>query len=492
MIAGGRSPATDTAEVIDLSESPLVWNYIQPMSWPRIQLSAVLLPTGKVLVLGGAQTDNVASTAALAADLYDPDTGTRVPAGTAAVPRMYHSVALLLPDGRVWVAGSNPARGVWEPVMEVYSPAYLFAADGSPAVRPTILGAPGVVGYGASFDIATPNTNITSVVLVRPGAPTHAFDMEQRLVSLDFQSGSGKITATAPPHGNVAPPGYYMLFLVNSSGVPSVATFVQLSPTPANQPPTGTILTPAADVTIAAGQSVTFSGDAVDHDGTIASYTWIFPGGTPRTSSSQNPTAVVFPTVGTYTISLTAVDDVGANDPSPPTRTVSVLQGFNLTTATAGGGAGTVISGDGKIACPGDCSERYAAGTPVVLTATATGGSTFAGWSGACTNTSPTCSVTMTADRQVSATFNPVAPTTFTLTVSKSGNGALTSGDGKIICPGDCSELYMAGTPVTLTAVPGKGAVFAGWSGGGCGPLPTCTVSMTTNTAVSARFVKGK
>jgi Galactose oxidase-like, Early set domain/Glyoxal oxidase N-terminus/PKD domain/Divergent InlB B-repeat domain len=489
MIAGGRSPATDTVEVIDLSEPSPVWNFVQPMSWPRIQLSAVLLPTGKVLVLGGAETDNVASTAALAADLYDPDTGTRVPAGMAAFPRMYHSVALLLPDGRVWAAGSNPARGVWEPRMEVYSPAYLFAADGSPAARPTISGSPGVVGYGTSFDVATPNTDIASVVLIRPGAPTHAFDMEQRLVTLAFQPGSGKVTATAPPDGNVAPPGYYMLFLVNSFGVPSFATFVQLSPTPANQPPAGTILTPASDVTIAAGQSLTFSGEGIDPDGAIASRSWIFPGGTPGTSSAEDPGAVTFPTVGTYTVSLTVVDNDGANDPSPPTRTVSVVPGFTLTAATAGGGTGTVTSGDGKIVCPGDCSELYAEGAQVTLTAAGTGDSTFGGWSGACSSTTPTCTVTMTIDGQVSATFNPATSTAFTLTVSKSGSGTVTSGDGKIVCPGDCSESYSGGTAVILTATAGKGAIFAGWSGGGCSGLnPSCTLPMTANTAVSAKF----
>ena len=82
-----------------------------------------------------------------------------------------------------------------------------------------------LVFYGGTFDIQSPNAaNIGSVVLVRPGAPTHAFDMEQRLIELTFTTGAGVLTATAPPDGNIAPPGYYMLFLLNSSGVPSVAT----------------------------------------------------------------------------------------------------------------------------------------------------------------------------------------------------------------------------------------------------------------------------
>jgi uncharacterized repeat protein (TIGR02543 family) len=364
-------------------------------------------------------------------------------------------------------------------------------------MRPTISGAPAVVGYGTPFSVGTPNTDIASVVLVRPGAPTHAFDMEQRVVSLAFQPGSGQVTAIAPPDGNVAPPGYYMLFLVNSAGVPSIATFVQLSPTPANAPPRGTILTPAGDMTVVAGQPVFFSGEALDSDGTIASYHWIFPGGTPGTSTAQDPGAVSFPGVGTFTVSLTAMDDVGATDPSPPTRTISVVQGFTLTATTAGGGTGTVTSEDNRIACPGDCSEPYPVGTQVTLTAAATGTSTFSGWSGACSGTTPTCSVTMTADRQATATFNaaaPPPPTLTTLTVSKSGNGTVVSGDGGITCPGDCAQSYVPGTPVTLTATAGKGAVFGAWSGGACTGVtsPTCTLTMTGNTVVTAKFSKHK
>ena len=124
--------------------------------------------------------------------------------------------------------GGNPQRGNYERRLEIYSPAYLFNTDGTPAVRPTITGVtPGTVGYGAAFQVQTPNAaGIASVVLVRPGAPTHAFDMEQRLVGLSYTVGSGVLNVTSPPNGNIAPPGYYMLFVLNTAGVPSVARFV--------------------------------------------------------------------------------------------------------------------------------------------------------------------------------------------------------------------------------------------------------------------------
>ena len=193
-------------------------------------MNATILPNGKVLALGGSANDEDASTASLNADLYDPETNTFSSAGANAFPRLYHSNALLLPNGTVAVAGGNPTEGVYEPHIEVYSPAYLFNADGSPATRPTVTGAPATIRYGATFDVQTPDAAaIASVVLMRPGAPTHAFDMDQRLVNASFAAQSGKLTVTAPPNGNVAPPGYYMVFILNSAGVPSIARFVRLT-----------------------------------------------------------------------------------------------------------------------------------------------------------------------------------------------------------------------------------------------------------------------
>ncbi|HKS74257.1 MAG TPA: galactose oxidase-like domain-containing protein, partial [Terriglobales bacterium] len=112
-------------------------------------------------------------------------------------------------------------------------PSYLFNADGSLATRPSITSVPSSISYGNSFSIVTPDAaNIASVVLVRNGTVTHAFGMDQREVGLSFTAGSGALTATAPPNGNIAPPGYYMLFILNNSGVPSVGALVQVTATP--------------------------------------------------------------------------------------------------------------------------------------------------------------------------------------------------------------------------------------------------------------------
>ena len=233
MIMGGGNPATATTEIIDMGSGSPAWQYGPNMSQPRIEMNAVILPSGRVLALGGSTWDEDESTASLNADLYDPASNTFSPASSNVYPRVYHSVALLLPDATVWLAGGNPNRGTFQQNMEVYQPAYLFTTDinGKPvlAPRPSISSAPGSIAWGAPFTVSTPDAgNISSVVLVRAGSVTHAFDMDQRLVSLSFTQGAGTLTVTAPPNGNIAPPGYYMLFLLNSSGVPSVASFVQL------------------------------------------------------------------------------------------------------------------------------------------------------------------------------------------------------------------------------------------------------------------------
>ena len=163
--------------------------------------------------------------------MYDPVTATIAGMDEVAYPRHYHSVALLLPSGQVMVAGGASAGGCSLSdfnTIEVYSPPYLFMGS-----RPAITGVPASVGYGKNFKIDTPDADhIEKVVLVRPMAVTHQTDSEQRVVALEcHQSGPDRLTAKMPkkklPHG-LAPCGYYMLFIVNSDGVPSEAKFIQL------------------------------------------------------------------------------------------------------------------------------------------------------------------------------------------------------------------------------------------------------------------------
>jgi len=337
MIFGGGNPATATTEIIDLSVPTPAWTYGPAMSAPRIEMNATILPNGKVLTVGGSLNDEDVNTASLNADLYDPVANTMSSAGANAVPRLYHSVALLLPDATVWVAGGNPTRGTYEPSVEIYSPAYLFNSDGTPATRPAITTVtPSVIGYGTSFQVQTPDSaSIASVVLVKDGAVTHAFNMDQRLIGLSFTAGAGALTVTGPPNGNIAPPGYYMLFLINKAGVPSIANFLQVSTAPSDVPPIGTITAPATDISIPQGQSVTFAGSGTAPTGTVTGYSWSIRGGSPATSSMQNPGAVTFATPGTYQATLTVTDTAGITDPNPPVRTITVTPVSPVPTLTS-------------------------------------------------------------------------------------------------------------------------------------------------------------
>jgi hypothetical protein len=236
IIMGGDSPATATTEIIDMGASAPAWQSGPDMSEARIEMNAVLLPDGRVLAVGGSVNNEDTSTASLNADLLGPDPNNRgkyifSSAGANAYPRLYHSVALLLPDATVWVAGGNPSR-TYVQQMEIYQPPYLFNSTGL-APRPSITSAPSSISYGKAFTVQTPDAaNILHIVLVRNGTVTHSFGMDQREVEMSFTAGSGALTVTAPPNGNIAPPGYYMLFILNNSGVPSVATFVQASAVP--------------------------------------------------------------------------------------------------------------------------------------------------------------------------------------------------------------------------------------------------------------------
>jgi PKD repeat protein len=297
------------------------------MSKARIQLNATILPSGRVLFMGGSSVNDDENTASLTADLFDPATNSFSPASANTIPRVYHSGSLLLPDATVMLAGGNRTRRVYQSGIEIYSPAYLFDASGAPAVRPVIGPTPDAIGYGQVFQIqTTAAASVQSIVLVRPGAQTHAFDMDQRLVQLSFTTGSDLLNVTAPPHGNIAPPGYYMLFILNAAGVPSHAKFVMLSGS-VNQPPTATIVAPASNVTVNPGESVAFAGIGTDTDGVINGYSWTFPTGNPGSSTEANP-SVTFSTPGTQTVLFRVTDDDGAISQAV-TRSVTVAN-FSL------------------------------------------------------------------------------------------------------------------------------------------------------------------
>jgi hypothetical protein len=226
----GTGPSSNTAFVLDLTQTSPLWQQVPSMAFPRSFLNLTELPDGTVLATGG-ETDknggNIAN-AVYAAELWNPQTTGWLTMASMHAPREYHSTALLLPDGRVLQSGMGADFGNVpnETSAEFFSPPYLFKGP-----RPTITSVPAQVHYGQSFTITTPDAaSISSVVLIRTGAATHFFDQGTHFVPVSFSPSSGGLNITAPIDGNAAPPGYYMLFIVNNSGIPSVAPFVQVGP----------------------------------------------------------------------------------------------------------------------------------------------------------------------------------------------------------------------------------------------------------------------
>lgn len=239
--------ATPFTERNDLSTDPPTNAPAAMMNNPRWHLNGVGLPDGSVLAVGGGLYDNVVlhgqeNVPVMEPELYDPDTDTWTVLAPMQVERMYHSTAILLPDATVLVGGHVPlpnpfptARDtvnpqVTEKRLEVFEPPYLFRGE-----RPVVWGAPDHVGYGEDFDVLVNATggDLDSLVLVSPGATTHSFDANQRTIVLDWEAGDGhNVTVTAPPDGDVAPPGWYMLFANKAhpdGPVPSEAAWVHIA-----------------------------------------------------------------------------------------------------------------------------------------------------------------------------------------------------------------------------------------------------------------------
>ncbi|MEH2305265.1 galactose oxidase-like domain-containing protein [Nostoc sp.] len=226
MIIGGGSSttATNRVNIVDLKATNPTYVAAKSLNYARMHHSAVLLPDRTVFVCNGSKMSEDTTQSMLPAEIYNPATNTWTVVAKQGVPRVYHSVALLLPDGRVVAAGGNPKRTVNELRLEIYSPAYMSRS------RPIIQSAPQTLSYGVQFTIQTPQArNIKWVSLIRPMATTHSCDTEQRIVDVPINSrNSTSLTVTATNNRNIAPPGWYMLFISDNNGTPSVATWTRI------------------------------------------------------------------------------------------------------------------------------------------------------------------------------------------------------------------------------------------------------------------------
>lgn len=228
---GGHTP-TANVSLMDFNDANPQWSFsADTMAQPRRQNDATIFADGTVLITGGTSSIGWNDPDGLIAEteIWDPATGqvSQVADADVAVYRGYHSTATLLPDGRVLITGGDHNHNGAGPFVgsrnaEIYSPAYLFKGE-----RPEVTSAPDSVSYGETFFVETPDgADIQDVLWTIPGSTSHAQNWTQRANHLSFTEVSGGLEISVPENPNEAPPGMYMLFLINDQGVPSMAEWV--------------------------------------------------------------------------------------------------------------------------------------------------------------------------------------------------------------------------------------------------------------------------
>jgi hypothetical protein len=331
MLVAGGGPSTTDARVVDVTGATPKVTTTAPMAFGRRQHNLTVLADGTVLATGGnssgASLVDLAN-GVYAAEQWNPATGQWRTLASMQITRQYHSTALLLPDGRVLSSGGGIC-GTCDTVhylarnAEIFSPPYLFAADGTLAPRPTIDSAPASTTYGAAMTIASVDAaSIRKVALIRLGAVTHSVNMEQRYVPLQFTTGAGSLTATGPANANIAPPGIYMLFIVDANGVPSVARMVSVT---GNSPPTVALTQPADGASYPAPATVSLAATAGDADGAVTKVEF-FNGAAKLGEDTTAPYTFTWNGVaaGNYTLTARATDDLGfVTTSTPATITVT-------------------------------------------------------------------------------------------------------------------------------------------------------------------------
>ncbi|HEY3834437.1 MAG TPA: galactose oxidase-like domain-containing protein [Acidimicrobiia bacterium] len=297
VVYGGKTTfggnTVNVSQKIDLSAAKPAFTALTPMPQARTDMNSVLLPDGTILVVGGngANEFDDAYTQSL---LYDPATDTWTPMASQVYRRAYHSTAVLLPDGRVLSAGDNGPLPGGRSTLEVYSPPYLFKG-----ARPVIKDAPTTATVGTAIKVAT-NEPVSKIVLVSPGATTHATNMHQRLIQLattplPYRVG---LSGVIPANGTV-PPGPYMVFALDANNIPSVATWIMVSG-PGGPPPTTT--TTSGSTTTTVGATTTTAGTTTTTIGPTTTT------GSTTTTSSSTTTSTTDDTT-TTTGDTTTTDD---------------------------------------------------------------------------------------------------------------------------------------------------------------------------------------
>ena len=234
---------TNKSVTIDVTNGNPIVTPSGGLSSVRFWVNGTLLPDGRVLATGGSTKDSTAYFydpietygSNTSAEIWDPATGQWTVGDQAVVPRLYHSTALLLPDGRVLSAGGGAPGPIVNTNAELYSPDYLVAANGQPTPRIQITGLPDTeVAAGNQVDIDTSNgAAVAKVTLVKSGSVTHSFNMDQRFVELPYITDGNKVSAFLPVNDATITPGYYLLSVLDENDIPSESRLIHVKiPTP--------------------------------------------------------------------------------------------------------------------------------------------------------------------------------------------------------------------------------------------------------------------
>ena len=319
---GGRTNAT---AVIDVTSGTPIFTPTQSVSTVRKLMTTTLLADGQVLVTGGSPVWNEIFGANKNAEIWNPTTGQWTLGAEGARPRLYHSTAILLPDASVLVGGGGaPApvgvAGRGEQNMQVYYPPYLFTAHGTQAARPAITAVPDWLEIGKTIRVDATGSGVSRITLVKTGSVTHGWNFDQRFIDLTFTrtatATGSTLAVNTPSRAGEATPGYYMLFVFDDAGVPSVARILRLGVAGApNTQLRPSIANPGNQTgTLGVAQNLTLSASDPNGDTLVYSAAGLPPGQSIDSRSGQITGTPSAP--GGYNVVVSASDGVNSSSAS--------------------------------------------------------------------------------------------------------------------------------------------------------------------------------